>query len=201
MFYEPRKQNPKTDMGLAYDPWKALVQPRPIGWISTISPDGKANLAPYSFYNAISVMPPPVMFSSSSKFKDTARNILETGEFVVNIVTADLLEPMAETGKAVPYGVDEFDLAGLTKRESKTVRVPAVAESPAHLECKLYKTVELPPVNDEENYVVFIGEVTGIYIADDIIQDGRVDFISAGRLGYFDYSITDKKITVTPNKR
>ena len=200
MFYDPRTQNAKADMGLRHDPWKALVQPRPIGWISTLSKDGKANLAPYSFYNAIATDPPMVIFSSGSQFKDTARNVLETGEFVVNIVTPELLEGMVETSKPLPHGEDEFLHAGLSKRASRLVKPPAVAESPVSLECELYKTVELPPSGEEENYVVIIGAVVGIYIDDKVIRDGMVDFASVGRLGYQDYSIIDKKLRVVPKK-
>lgn len=196
MFYEPGTHDPKADMGLRHSPWKALVQPRPIGWISTVSLDGKVNLAPYSFYNAISDEPPLVMFSSSDKTKDSARNILETSEFVINVVTPELLEKMVETSRAVPHGVDEFELAGLEKRQARLIRPPAVALSPIHLECKLFKTVELGEISDEESYVLIIGKVIGVYIDDAVIKDGLVDFTSVGRLGYQDYSITDNKLSV-----
>lgn len=201
MFYEPRTQDPKADMGLKHNPWKALVQPRPIGWISTVSADGKANLAPYSYYNSVCEDPPIVMFSSSEKTKDTARNILETGEFVVNVVTDLLLHPMVETSRAVPHGVDEFELAGLTKRPSRLVKPYGVGESPVHLECKLFKTIEIPSTDPESDYILILGEVIGIEIDDSIIQDGRVDFISVGRLGYQDYSVTASKQSVVLKKR
>jgi flavin reductase (DIM6/NTAB) family NADH-FMN oxidoreductase RutF len=106
---------------------------------------------------------------------------------------------MVETSRSVPHGIDEFEISGLTKRASHTVKVPAVAESPAHLECKLFKTMELPPRSDE-NYILIFGEVTGIYIADNIIQDGMVDFMSVGRLGYQDYSIINNKQRVVLKK-
>lgn len=197
MFYQPRKHDPKRDMGFKHDPWKALVQPRPIGWISTISKDGFVNLAPYSFYNAISSDPPMVMFSSSSKQKNTAENILQTGEFVINGVTDSLLEQMVETSRSVAADVDEFELAHLTKRNSSLVKPPAVAESPFHLECILYKTVPLPSTDPDSDYILILGEVIGIYINEQIIKEGIVDFISVGRLGYQDYSLIDKKVSLS----
>ncbi|MCB9976488.1 MAG: flavin reductase family protein [Rhodospirillales bacterium] len=201
MFYEPRKQDPKADLGLRHNPWKALVQPRPIGWISSISAEGKVNLAPYSYYNAVCEDPPMIMFSSSSRSKDTSRNILETGEFVVNVVTDKLLHPMVETSRDVPHGVDEFELAGLSKKVSRIVKPPGVAESPIHLECRLYKSIDIPSTDPESDYIVVIGEVVGIDIADEIISGGIVDFTSVGRLGYKDYSITANKQSVVLKPR
>ncbi len=201
MFYEPRKQDPKADLGLRHNPFKALVQPRPIGWISSMSAEGKVNLAPYSYYNAVCEDPPMIIFSSSSKYKDTSRNILETGEFVVNVVTEALLHPMVETSRDVPHGVDEFELAGLTKRPSRLVKPPGVAESPIHLECKYFKSIELPSTDPESDYVIILGEVVGIHIDETVIRDGLVDFVSVGRLGYKDYSITAGKQSVVLKKR
>ncbi|MCB1591963.1 MAG: flavin reductase family protein [Alphaproteobacteria bacterium] len=201
MFYEPRKQDPKADLGLKHNPWKALVQPRPIGWISTMSAEGKVNLAPYSYYNAVCEDPPIIMFSSSSRTKDTSRNILETGEFVVNVVTEALLHPMVETSRDVPHGVDEFELAGLTKRASRIVQPPGVAESPIHLECTFFKSLDIPSTDPESDYVVIFGEVVGIHIDESIIRDGLVDFVSVGRLGYKEYSLTSNKQSVVLKKR
>lgn len=201
MFYEPRKQDPKADMGLKHNPWKALVQPRPIAWISTLNASGQPNLAPYSYYNAVCEDPPMVMFSSSPAAKDTATNILETGEFVVNIVSDKLLHPMVETSRQVSHGVDEFELAGLTKKPSRIVKPFGVAESPAQLECSLFKSIEIPGTDPESGYILILGEVLGIEISESIIHDGLVDFVSVGRLGYKDYSLTTVKQSVVLKKR
>lgn len=198
MFYDPRSQDPKTDMGLPHDPWKALIQPRPIGWISTISKDGHANLAPYSFFNALSSNPPMVMYCNNGDYKDTVKNVEEIGDFVVNLATVDLFEKIVITSQSTAFDVDEFELAGLDKRPSKSVKSPAVAQSPAHLECRHFKTLELPSRGDNRNIMV-IGEVVGIYIDESILQDGIVDFVALGRMGYKDYAVTDHKISVDPS--
>lgn len=196
MFYEPGKQDPKKDLGMAHNPWKALIQPRPIAWISTLSASGAANLAPYSYYNAVCEDPAIIMFSSGPKDKDTARNILETGEFVINVVTDDLLEAMVETSRGVAHGVDEFLLAGLEKRKSRLVKPWAVSGSPVQLECRLYKTVDIPSTEPEEDYIVIFGQVIGIEIDDAVIRNGLVDFVSVGRLGYKDYTVVTDPQTV-----
>ena len=180
--------------GLERDPFKALVAPRPIGWISTVGPDGVVNLAPYSFFNAISDKPPYVMFSSAGR-KDTLRNAEETGEFVCSLATYDLRDQMNTTSASVAPDVDEMTLAGLTAAPSRLVKPPRVAESPVAFECKYFKTVELPAHNGPSNqYAVVIGGVVGIHIDDDAIVDGRVDVTRLrpiARLGYMDYAVVD----------
>ena len=127
------------------------MSPRPIGWISTLDKDGIVNLAPYSFFNAVSYFPCYVMFSSSGlkndPMKHSWRNAEETGEFVCNIVPAELADAMNFTAKHVPKDVDELDMAGLTAEPSEKVKPPRVKEAPAHLECKYWKTIELPTKN------------------------------------------------------
>jgi flavin reductase (DIM6/NTAB) family NADH-FMN oxidoreductase RutF len=130
--------------GLKHDPFKALVAPRPIGWISTIGKDGICNIAPYSFFNAVGEKPHYVIFSSAGR-KDSLLNIEETGEFVCSLATWDLRFNMNMTSAAVPRGVDEFPLGDLTAAPCRLVKPPRVKESPAALECKHWKTVELPP--------------------------------------------------------
>jgi Conserved protein/domain typically associated with flavoprotein oxygenases, DIM6/NTAB family len=196
VFYEPKLNN----HGLKRDPWKALVVPRPIGWISSISKDGVCNLAPYSFFNAMSSHPHYVLFGSGGK-KDSVRNIEETGEFVCSLATWDLRYHMNTTSADVPPGVDEFSLSGLTTAPSCLVRPPRVKESPVALECKYWKTIELPDEdgNGSGHFVVF-GRVVGIYIDDRFIKDGLVDTTSMrpiARLGYMDYSVVTPETQFT----
>ncbi|GBE44406.1 flavin reductase like domain protein [bacterium BMS3Bbin10] len=189
MFYETNENK----HGLARDPFKALVAPRPIGWISSLDADGIVNLAPYSFFNAISDRPPFVMFSSSGR-KDSVRNIEATGEFVCSLATYELKEQMNTTSAMVGPEVDEMKLAGLTPAPCNLVKPPRVAESPVAFECKYYKTMVLPGLNGAEGNLVVLGEVVGIHIDDDAIVDGRVDTAKMrpiARLGYMDYSVVD----------
>lgn len=191
MFYDPRHE----PHGLTHNPWTSLVMPRPIGWISTLSAEGVANLAPYSFFNAVCGEPPFVMFSSVGR-KDSQRNIEATGEFVVNMATADLREAMNVSSAPVAAGVDEFVLAGLDKAPCRNVAVPRVAASPVALECLLAKIVPLETRDGRRgrSEVVF-GEVVGIHIADRVIESGMLDISRIrplSRLGYMDYAIVEE---------
>lgn len=189
MFYETNT----NAHGLPHDPFKALVAPRPIGWISTVSKDGVCNLAPYSFFNAVSEKPPYVVFGSVGR-KDSVVNIEETGEFVCSLATYELREHMNLSSASVPYGVDEFPIAGLTATASKLVKPPRVKESPAALECRHWKTIQLPaaePGGKLGNLLV-IGRVVGIHIADSALKNGLVDTAAVqpiSRLGYMDYGV------------
>lgn len=190
MFYDPRIESHE----LAHNPFNALVSPRPIGWISSVSEDGIANLAPYSYFNAVSSAPPFVMFSSVGQ-KDSQTNIEITGEFVVNMATADLKDALNTTSAALAPDVDEFESAGLVKATCKNVAVPRVAASPVALECVLAKIVELQARDGTRarSQVIF-GEVVGIHISDDVIVNGKVDITRIrplARLGYMDYCIVD----------
>ena len=189
MFYETGENN----HGLPHDPFKALVAPRPIGWISSLDPHGVVNLAPYSFFNAISDRPHFVMFSSSGR-KDSVRNIEASGEFVCSLATYELKDQMNKTSAMVGPEVDEMALAGLTPAPCKLVKPPRVAESPAAFECKYFKTLALPGRDGAEGNLMVIGEVVGIHIDDDAIADGRVDSAKLrpiARLGYMDYAVVD----------
>lgn len=184
--------------GLKHDPFKALVAPRPIGWISTLGKDGVVNLAPYSFFNAISDNPHYVMFSSLNR-KDSQRNAEETGEFVCSLATWDLREQMNKTSASVGPEVDEMALTGLTPAPSQLVKPPRVAESPVAFECKYYKSMELPPDTGRGIYTMVVGRVVGIYIDDKAINDGMVDtgkLKPIARLGYMDYSVVDNTFTL-----
>lgn len=177
--------------GLAHDPFKAIVAPRPIGWIGTKGRDGSLNLSPYSFFNAVSDRPKIVMFSSSGR-KDTLRNATETGVFSVNYVSADLVAAMNASSIAVPYGTDEFALAGLTPVMGRLVDAPCVGEAYAVLECRVTEIHTLRTVDgsDTESHAVF-GQVVAIHIDDRVIRDGRFDVALSRpvtRLGYMDYA-------------
>jgi len=193
MFYRPDQPH-----GLPHDPYKALIVPRPIGWISTLGADGTANLAPYSFFNGLCANPPMVMYSSNGMQphgpKDTVTNIEATGEFVVNLATWSLREQMNLSSAALPPGVDEFAYAGLTKAPSVMVAPPRVAQSPAHLECVHHQTVDLPSDNPEVRNAMVIGRVVGIHIDDNVLTDGLVDMAKIkplARLGYMDYAVVE----------
>lgn len=191
MFYEPAKKN----HGLPYSPLKAIVAPRPIGWISSLSPDGVANLAPYSFFNLIGEAPPLVMFSSAGR-KHSVANVEATGEFVCNLAVLDLMDQMNESSAPVPADVSEFDHVGLKKAPSRLVKPPRVAASPCALECVHVQTIQLHGRDGRpgDQYMV-IGEVVGVYINDAAIVDGRVDTAgikALARCGYLDYAPVDR---------
>jgi flavin reductase (DIM6/NTAB) family NADH-FMN oxidoreductase RutF len=186
--------------GLQWDPFKALVAPRPIGWISTLGNNGVVNLAPYSFFNAVSTDPHFVMFSSGGR-KDSQRNAEETGEFVCSIATYDLREAMNHTSQHVGPEVDEMELAGLTAAPSKLVAPPRVAESPVAFECRYWRTVELPGANGGPgDHAIVLGQVVGVHIDDAVIVDGKVDVTKLkpiARLGYGDYAVIDEVFELT----
>jgi flavin reductase (DIM6/NTAB) family NADH-FMN oxidoreductase RutF len=196
VFYDAVRNN----HGLRHDPFKALVVPRPIGWISTISREGVVNLAPYSFFNAVGSNPHYVMFASAGR-KDSLRNAEETGEFVCCLATYDLRREVNVTGAAVPHGVDEMALAGLAPAPSRLVKPPRVAQSPVALECRYHRTVHLPGLNGEaESYSMVIGMVVGVHIDDAAIVDGMVDVRKMrpiARLGYADYAVIDDVFAIT----
>jgi flavin reductase (DIM6/NTAB) family NADH-FMN oxidoreductase RutF len=200
MFYETKGGG----HGLGRDPFKSLVVPRPIGWITSQDGEGRVNLAPFSFFNAVADSPPMVMFAPSGRkpdrpIKDSRANIEATGEFVCNLATWDLRAAMNATSAEFPAGVDELKEAGLTPAPSRLVRPPRVAEAPAHLECRLWKVVDLPSLNPAEPNCLIIGEVVGVHIADSLIKDGRVDIVAArpiARLGYSEYAMVDKKFSM-----
>lgn len=192
----------KRDHGLPHDPFKALVVPRPIGWVSSIGKDGVVNLAPYSFFNAVSDRPPMLMFSSAGT-KDSLRNVLETGEFTFSLATWALRDKMNLSSAMVARSVDEFELAGLTKAASRFVAPPRVAESPAAFECRLWQTLPLPAPPRGEGYTLVLGMVVGVYIDEAYIKDGLVqsgEMRPLARLGYMDYSVLSPESMFTMNR-
>jgi flavin reductase (DIM6/NTAB) family NADH-FMN oxidoreductase RutF len=195
MFYDTRK----NDHGLPRDPFKAIVSPRPIGWITSMSAAGEINLAPYSFFNAVSDTPPIVLFSSEGR-KDSIAFVEETKEFVCNLAVFDLRHAVVTTGIAFPRGINEMEQAGLASAPSRLVRPPRVAASPCALECKLLQIVALDDLDGKpaHRHVVF-GQVVGIHIDDSFIKNGRLDTAAMqpiARCGYSDYAIVDKVISI-----
>ena len=194
MFYQPKK-NP-----FSIDPYKSLIFPRPIGWISSIDKKGIVNLAPYSYFNAIADDPPQIMFVAgasdrSSQKKDTLTNIMATKEFVVNFATSATRNQMNLSSKDIHKDDDEFVLTKLKKRKSRLVKVPSVADSPVNLECKLLKSIKLKSSSRKFSTMV-MGEVIGIYIKDSFIVKGRVNSAAmryVARMGYSEYTTVSSK--------
>jgi flavin reductase (DIM6/NTAB) family NADH-FMN oxidoreductase RutF len=188
-----------NDHGLPHDPFKAIMAPRPIGWITSLSARGEVNLAPYSYFNAVSTRPPIVIFSSEGR-KDSLALVEETGEFVCNLATWDLREAMNKTSATLPHGVNEMEVAGLKAAPSKLVKPPRVAASPCAMECKV---VQIVPLNDIagrplDRHVV-IGQVVGIHIDERFIKNGLLDTAAMkpiARCGYHDYSVLDETFTM-----
>ncbi len=175
--YEPRNGH-----GLPHDPFNAIVGPRPIGWISSHNAAGALNLAPYSFFNAFNYTPPIVGFASIG-YKDTLRNIEETGEFVWNLATRPLAEAMNQSCAAVPPEVSEFELAGLTPAASRVISVPRVLESPVAFECRRTQIVQLQGIDGVKvpTWLV-LGEVVAVHIAKSLLKDGIYDTATAGHI-------------------
>ena len=189
LFYEPSKRN----HGLARDPFKAIVAPRPIGWISSMSAKGEINLAPYSFFNGVSSDPPMVMFASEGR-KDSITFVEETKEFVCNLATWNLREQMNTTSGRFSRGTNEMKEAGLVSAPSILIKPPRIKTSPCALECQWLQTVHLNDVQGEstDRYVVF-GQVVGIHIDESFIKDGWLDTAAMrpiARAGYHEYFVS-----------
>ena len=192
IFYEPEQGH-----GLPYNPFNAIVTPRPIGWISTRDAQGRNNLAPYSFFNAVAYVPPQVMFASTGEkpdqngTKDSVANIRETGVFCVNIVEHAMIGQMNASAATLPYDTNEYEQAGLRQIACNIINCSRVSGAPAALECKLTQIINLPGA---ANFAVF-GEVIGVHMREDCIENGRFDvtkFKPLTRLGYRDYAIIEK---------
>ncbi|KAL0571794.1 hypothetical protein V5O48_010168 [Marasmius crinis-equi] len=200
MFYEPGK----TPHNLPYDPFKSCVIPRPIGWISTISPSGKSqNLAPYSQFQNLTFDPPYVMFSANQTLngtrKDTVINAESTGVFCWNMATWDLRHAVNLSAEQVEYGVDEFGLAGVTAVPSTVLgepKCPMVAESPIRFECTYHSTIRLPGNPPMGTVDVVIGRVVGVHIADGVLDEsGKIDVLKIrpiARCGYYNYTVINE---------
>jgi flavin reductase (DIM6/NTAB) family NADH-FMN oxidoreductase RutF len=187
MFYEPRLGH-----GLPHDPFKAIVAPRPIGWISTLDAQGRPNLAPYSFFNAVHSRPPMLAFTSET-MKHSAANAVASGEFVFNLCNRPLFDAMNISSGALPSGESEFAAAGLETAPCRIVRAPRVAASPAALECRVVHAMRLQDVDGKElEGWIIIGQVVGVHIEEAFLRDGRFDTAAAqsvARCGYRDYTV------------
>jgi len=189
MFYEPRKK----DHGLPHDPYNAIVAPRPIGWITSISSDGEINLAPYSFFNSVSSDPPMVMFASDGR-KHTIDFIEQTGEFVCSLAVWHLRTHVKDTSLSFARGVNEMEAVGLEAAPSILVKPPRVKASPCALECKWLQTTRLKDIdgNPAPRFIVF-RQVVGVHIDDSFIRDGLLDtaaMMPISRAGYQEYFVT-----------
>jgi flavin reductase (DIM6/NTAB) family NADH-FMN oxidoreductase RutF len=195
MFYDTAK----NDHGLPRDPFKAIVAPRPIGWITSMSAKGEINLAPYSFFNAVSDQPPIVLFSSEGP-KDSLVFIAETQEFVCSLATYELRSAVVHTSAQFPRGVNEMEQAGLVPAPCRLVRPPRVAASPCALECKLLQVIDLKDLEGKSSHrYVVLGQVVGIHIDDRFIKNGRLDTAAIqpiARCGYADYSVVDRVFAI-----
>jgi flavin reductase (DIM6/NTAB) family NADH-FMN oxidoreductase RutF len=187
MFYTTAQ----NEHGLPHDPFKALIAPRPIGWISTQSPRGELNLAPYSYFNAVSDQPKLVMFSSQGP-KDSATFAEESGAFAASFVSANLTEQMNITSVSAPRGVNEFELAGLTPVPCELVPAMRVKEAYASIECRVTQIVRPQTISKPTNTIIVFGEVVGIHIDEAILTDGMIDIAKAqpvARMGYMDFTV------------
>jgi flavin reductase (DIM6/NTAB) family NADH-FMN oxidoreductase RutF len=194
LFYETGMRDKAL---LPHDPFKAIVAPRPIGWISTRGLDGRVNLAPYSYFNGFSGTPPIVGFSSEGE-KDSLTFARESGEYVVNFASFDLLKAVSLTSTPLPRGQNEFEYAGLTMADCRLVKAPRIAESRASLECKVIEIITLKTrVVQPLNTHLVLGEVVAFHIDDRFIRNGRFDLAAAKpvmRCGYQDYAVIDSMI-------
>ena len=195
MFYETRK----NDHGLPRDPFKAIVSPRPIGWITSMSAKGEINLAPYSFFNAVSDAPPIVLFSSEGR-KDSLAFVEETKEFVCSLAVFELRDAVVTSGIAFPRGINEMEQARLAAAPSRLVRPPRVAASPCALECKLLQIVQLRDIEGGmlDTHVIF-GHVVGVHIDDRFIKDGLLDTAAMkpiARCGYHNYAVVESQFSM-----
>ena len=184
------------EVGSMYRTMAGAVIPRPIAWVSTTGPNGVDNLAPFSFFNVVSVAPPVVMFApvdAPDGLKDTARNVRETEEFVVNVVTMDLAEAMNETSATVPTEVSEFDHADLERADSVRVGPPRVADADVAFECELYDFVEIGSSS------LVLGEIVYVHVDDEVTRDGKLDvneLDAVGRLSGSLYATTRDRFSM-----
>lgn len=189
------RDGPPTEFGSPYRLLSTAVTPRPIGWISTRSPDGIDNLAPYSFFNVVAVDPPIVMFApvGNRDLKDTPRNVKDTEEFVVNTVTRDLVERMNATSATLPSGESEFDHSDIKRAESVAVDPPRVAAAKVAFECELYEWI------DVGGSVLILGEVVHAHVNDEVLTDGKLDIEkldTVGRLAGSQYASTVDRFSI-----
>ena len=200
MIIDPKNQTFKENYKLMI----GSILPRPIAFVSTISKNGIHNLAAYSFFNGVTSNPPSICFAPNRKGtdgskKDTLVNIEDTGEFVVNIVTEDIVKPMNDTAPEYPPEVSEFEEVGLTPIESHIVKAPRVKESPINMECKLMQIVEVGPAEPGGGFLV-IGEIALFHIQNELLDNGRIDtglLKPVGRLAGTEYTTLGKRFSLS----
>lgn len=213
VFYDSDARHAGTQENtLPYNPFKALVAPRPIGWISTLTEEGAINLAPYSYFQAVADNPDIVLFSATPGIalsdgavtfkedrKDSEHNALASGEFVCNLVSFELRQAMNDTSAHLPPGDSEVTHTGLEMAASTRVQVPRVASAPAALECVVVGSMPVPKRGGEHRYHMVFGEVVGIHINEDFVNDGRVDTAAmqlVTRMGYDEYAVLERAFTM-----
>jgi len=195
IFYEPHARDRAI---LPHDPFKSLVAPRPIGWVSTMSADGSVNLAPYSFFNAVAEGSTPMLAFSSNGFKDSATFATEISEFVWNLVTWELREAMNETSAALPRGASEFERAGLEMAPSRIVAPPRVAASPCAMECRVVHHIELHDLDGRRiDQHLVVGQVVGVHLDETrLASGGEVDTAALRPVarcgGTADYTVVER---------
>lgn len=196
IFFEPQSRDRSL---FPHDPFKALVTPRPIGWISTVSAKGELNLAPYSYFNAFSSNPPIVGFSSEGE-KDSSTFAVESGEFVWSMATWELRDQMNASAASLPRGQSEFAHAKLDTASSRLVRPPRVAASPAAFECRLTELVKLKGLDGgDSGRRLVLGQVVGLHIDERFVRQGRIDSAAMrpiARGGYDEYSVVERVFTM-----
>lgn len=213
MYYDSEANTQNKNTGLPFNPFKALVAPRPIGWITTLSPDGIVNLAPYSYFQAVADSPDIVMFSATPQMeiseagigfkterKHSEANAVATGEFVCNLVTRELAGAMNATSAHLPANTDEAAHAGLQMTPSKRVKPPRVALAPAAIECVVVDTYRIKHRGGDHRYQITFGEVVGIHIDDQFIADGRVKTTAmelVTRMGYDEYAVLENAFSMS----
>jgi len=203
MFYDTRLNN----HNFKYNPFKACIVPRPIAWIGTLNEDKSTNLAPYSYFNGVSDIPPIIMFASGFKTngekKDSIINIERDHEFTVNIANYDLSDMLNKSSQPLDYGISEPETFGIEMSTSKLITPPRVKLAPITLECVYLKTIDLEADNKKCSAQAVFGHVIGINIDDSVITDGRVDTTKLkpiARLGYNEYTVIEKIFTMDRSK-
>jgi flavin reductase (DIM6/NTAB) family NADH-FMN oxidoreductase RutF len=197
IFFEPESRDRAL---LPWDPFKGVVVPRPIGWISSMSKAGQANLAPYSFFNGVLSRPRIVSFCSETE-KDAAAFAIESGEFCWSMATWALREQMNATSAGLPRGQSEFEYAGLATAPCRLIRAPRVADSPAAMECRVTQVVRVRDVDGRETGgVVVYGQVVGMHLDERFVKDGRFDLAAVrpiARCGYDEYAVVERVFSMT----
>lgn len=196
------KWNPKSEPNpLPFSPFKSSTVPRPIGWLSSVDPEGRENIAPYSQWQNLTFDPPMVMFSANQypdgRRKDTVLNAEQTGWFVWNMATFDLREEVNKSAMALEHNASEWDHLDVTKEYAENFRIPMVKESPLKFECRYKTTLRIPGNSPVGTIDLVVADVETIHIDDSIIdEDGKLDILKVkpiARMGYFDYTVVTEK--------